>query len=295
MPFLGALITGAAAMALMLALRPTPVGRAPHPGLARSSTMDRQRHSPRGALALAALHRVGGRLRGAERWVRRADLVEAGIDPAVVSPAEVFALKVLSGAALLATAVVLSAALPPMLVFAPALAWLGFTAPSLWISRRRARRRAAILTELPDLVGLLRAFVNAQVPLEQALDLISRQLAGADPDNILAAELRLALSDYGLGLTIGDSLVRMADRVGVEELKTVVGAIAQGKRLGSGMEMILRDQEILARMAQRNRATASASQVSTRLMGVLVGVYLPEFVLLVMLPLFWGVILRAFG
>ena len=52
---------------------------------------------------------------------------------------------------------------------------------------------------------------------------------------------------------------------------------------------------MLARMAQRNRATAAASQVSTRLMGVLVGVYLPEFVLLVMLPLFWGVILRAFS
>ena len=74
-----------------------------------------------------------------------------------------------------------------------------------------------------------------------------------------------------------------------------MGAIAQGKRLGSGMEVILRDQELLVRMAQRNRATAAASQVSTRLMAVLVGVYLPEFVILVMIPLFWGVMLRAFG
>ena len=75
----------------------------------------------------------------------------------------------------------------------------------------------------------------------------------------------------------------------------MVAAIAQGKRLGTGIELILRDQELLVRMAQRNRATAAASQISTRLMGVLVGVYLPEFVILVMLPLFWGVMLRAFG
>ena len=88
---------------------------------------------------------------------------------------------------------------------------------------------------------------------------------------------------------------RMADRLGVEEVRTLVTGIAQGKRLGAGTEMILRDQELLVRMAQRNRATASASQISTRLMGVLVGVYLPEFVILVMVPLFWGVMLRAFG
>jgi hypothetical protein len=45
-------------------------------------------------------------------------------------------------------------------------------------------------------------------------------------------------------------------------------------------------------MGQRNRATAAASQVSTRLMGVLVAVYLPEFVILILVPLLWGVIVR---
>ena len=87
----------------------------------------------------------------------------------------------------------------------------------------------------------------------------------------------------------------MAARIGVDELNSVVGAIAQGKRLGSAMESILRDQELLVRMAQRNRATAAASQISTRLMAVLVAVYLPEFIILVMVPLFWGVMLHAFG
>ncbi|MHB8736999.1 MAG: hypothetical protein ACYC9D_00190 [Candidatus Dormibacteria bacterium] len=53
--------------------------------------------------------------------------------------------------------------------------------------------------------------------------------------------------------------------------------------------------EMLARLNQKNRAVAAASQVSTRLMGVLVGVYLPQFLCLVMIPLFWGIIIRAFG
>ena len=69
----------------------------------------------------------------------------------------------------------------------------------------------------------------------------------------------------------------------------------QGKRLGTGMEQLLRDQELLVRMGQRNRATAEASRVNTKLMGVLAAVYLPEFVVLIMIPLFWGIIRRAFG
>jgi Flp pilus assembly protein TadB len=294
---LGSLLAAGAAFALLMALLP-PGGRRRSRALVfiRDSTRDappaprrrwdRPRQALRGFTARAGL--------GA-RWVSRQELVEAGIDPDAFTAEEATALKLLL-ALLAGTGCLLAAtALPGSLFLAPAAAWVAFVAPSAYIGRRRGRRRAAVLEELPDLVGLLRAFINAQVPLEQALHLISAQLSRADPANILAAELRLALGDYGLGQTIEDSLAGMADRVGVDELGTLVAAIAQGKRLGAGMELILRDQELLVRMSQRNRATAAASQVSTRLMAVLVAVYLPEFVILVMLPLFWGVMLRAFG
>jgi tight adherence protein C len=227
--------------------------------------------------------------------VRRQELIEAGVDPDVVTPQEVMTLKILAAGVALTLGLLLSSVMPGLLLLTPALAWFAFVAPSIYVSRRRAARKARILAELPDIVGLLRAFLNAQVPLERALHLISQQMAEAGPGNLLAGELRNALGDYGLGETIEQSLSQMAERLGVEELKTVVGAIAHGKRLGSGMELILRDQELLVRLSQRNRATAAASQISTRLMGVLVGIYLPEFVILVMIPLFWGVMLHAFG
>ena len=293
---LAALLVTAAVFCLLMAVVPRG-GRAAR-GLAfiRTSTLDaRQPRTPPAARAHELLRRLASRLGLGARWVSRQDLVEAGIDPEVFTPAEATALKLLLAAVTGGVCLAMVAALPGTLVLAPAAAWAAFVAPSLYIGRRRARRRAEVLGELPDLVGLLRAFTNASVPLEQALHLISGQLIQANPGNILAAELSLALGQYGLGETIGTSLERMADRVGVDELRTLVAAIAQGKRLGTGMELILRDQELLVRMAQRNRATATASQISTRLMGVLVGVYLPEFVILVMLPLFWGVMLRAFG
>ena len=51
----------------------------------------------------------------------------------------------------------------------------------------------------------------------------------------------------------------------------------------------------MVRLSERNRATAQAASVSTKLLGVLGGIYLPEFVILIIIPLFWGIMQRAFG
>jgi pilus assembly protein TadC len=142
----------------------------------------------------------------------------------------------------------------------------------------------------------LRSFITAGVPMERALHLISSQSAEAHLEpNLLAREIKVALGRYGLGATIEQALDELTQRVGVDEVTLFVGTLTQGKRLGTGMEQLLRDQELLVRMGQRNRATAEASRVNTKLMGVLAAVYLPEFVVLIMIPLFWGIIRRAFG
>lgn len=289
----GALMTTAAVAFLALAAAPWRAA-ANRFELARKSTRLPPAPRAREPLALHLLRRLTARAGVGAHWVTNAQLIEAGVDPEVVTPADLATLKVLTGA-VLASLAALGVAGGASLVFVPVAAWLGFVAPSVYLRRRRTARQAAIVAEIPDVLGLLRAFTNASVALEQALHLVARQLAEADPNNILAAELRVAMGDYGLGETIERSLERMAARTGVDELRTFAAAIAQGKRVGAGMEHILRDQELLVRMGQRNRATAAASRVSTRLMAVMVAVYLPEFVILVMVPLFWGVMVRAFG
>ena len=84
-------------------------------------------------------------------------------------------------------------------------------------------------------------------------------------------------------------------RTGIDEVTTFVAALAQSKKAGRGLEATLRDQELMVRLTERNRATAQAASVSTKLLGVLGGIYLPEFVILIIIPLFWGIMQRAFG
>ena len=271
--------------------------------LARLSTLDaREISALRGAgrplwvrVVAPVLDLIRPRVNARWAGISDADLRRAGIDPARFGAVDLVAVKVLTAALCAAVVVALATLLPGIAILIPAVTFAGFIAPSVAVRRRRNARRRQVLRELPDLVGLLKAFVTAGVTLEQALHLISAQQARGGGNNLLAREIRASLGDYGLGVSLDTALLAMAERVGIEELEMLAAALAQGKRQGAAMERILRDQETVVRLAQRNRASAEASRIGTRLVGILVLIYLPEFMVLIMVPLFYGIFLRAFS
>jgi tight adherence protein C len=219
-------------------------------------------------------------------------LIQAGIDPDRIDGVELRVVRLMSALFGGLVACVLAFLASGALVLAPLLLWAGHIAPARYLAQRRRRRQDALHRELPQLVSMIRAFTVAGMPLERALHVLS---ANAQPDNALRQEIRLALGRYGLGSSIEQALQEIGPRTGVDDVATFVGALAQSKRIGSGLDATLRDQELMVRLNQRNRSTARAASVSTKLLAVLGGVYLPEFVILIMVPLFWGIMQRAFG
>jgi len=219
-------------------------------------------------------------------------LIQAGIDPDRVDGVELRAVRLMSALVGGLVASVLALLVSGVFALVPLLVWAGYVAPARYLAHRRRRRQDALHRELPQLVGMVRAFIVAGMPLERALHVLS---ANEQPDSVLRQEIRLALGRYGLGSSIEQALQEIGPRTGIDDIATFVGALAQGKRSGGGIEATLRDQELMVRMNQRNRSTARAASVSTKLLGVLGGIYLPEFVILIMVPLFWGIMQRAFG
>ena len=219
-------------------------------------------------------------------------LIQAGMDPDRIDGVELRVVRLMSAlvGGLLASLVAMLAS--GALVLVPLFVWGGYIAPARYLARRRRRRQGAIQRELPQLVSTVRAFIVVGMPLERALHLLS---VNTHPDSVLRQEIRLALARYGLGSSIEQALLEIGPRTGIDDVATLVGALAQCKRIGGGLEPTLRDQELMARMNQQNRSTAQAASVSTKLLAVLGGIYLPEFVILIMVPLFWGIMQRAFG
>ena len=219
-------------------------------------------------------------------------LEEAGLDATRFTRIDLQALR-LSGAGLgLIAGAGLGLMVPGSTLLVPLLAWAGYVVPVGVIQRRRRRRQGRIRRELPDLIGIVRAFHRAGVPLERTLHLLAGQRASFP---VLGAEIEGAMARYGLGLSLEQALEGVAQRTGLPEVYLVVGTLVQGRRLGSGLDDGLKDHEVAARAAQRNQATAEASRVSTKLLAILAAIYLPEFVLLIMIPLFLGLLQHAFA
>jgi Flp pilus assembly protein TadB len=219
-------------------------------------------------------------------------LIQAGLDQQQIDGVEFRVIRLLAALAGAAIAGLLAVLASGGVALIPLLSWVGYIAPARVLAARRHRRQEALHRELPELVSMIRAFATAGMPLERALHVLS---ANADSTSGLRHEIRLALGRYGLGLSIEQALQEIGPRTGLDDVTTFVAALAQSKRVGSGLEATLRDQELMIRMNQRNRATAQAAAVSTKLLAVLGGIYLPEFVILIMIPLFWGIMQRAFG
>jgi Flp pilus assembly protein TadB len=219
-------------------------------------------------------------------------LIQAGLDPEALDGIELRVLRLMCAAAGALLAFLLALLASGALALVPLFAWGGYIAPVRYLAHRRGRRQDAVHRELPQLVSLIRAFMAAGMPLERTLHVIS---ANALPDSVLRHEIRFALGRFGLGATIDQALQEIGPRTGVEDVATFVGSLAQSKRIGASLEPTLRDQELMIRLNQRNRSTAQAASVGTKLLAVLGGIYLPEFVILIMVPLFGGIMQQAFG
>lgn len=219
-------------------------------------------------------------------------LIQAGVDPDRIDGVELRVVRLMSALVGGLVSCLIALLASGALVLVPLLVWAGYVAPARYLAQRRRRRQNAIHRELPQLVSMVRAFTAAGMPLERTLHVLS---ANTQPDSVLRQEIRLALGRYGLGSSIEQALLEIGPRTGIDDVATFVGAVAQCKRIGGGLEPTLRDQELMARMNQQNRSTAQAASVSTKLLAVLGGIYLPEFVMLIMVPLFWGIMQRAFG
>jgi aryl-alcohol dehydrogenase-like predicted oxidoreductase len=102
--------------------------------------------------------------------------------------------------------------------------------------------------------------------------------------------LGAAARAYALGAPLFASLAREADAGGIAALSSLARDLERARDLGRGSLVVLRDVRDELRAAERSRALDAASRVEGRLMLVLVLCYLPALMLLVVIPLFLGLL-----
>ena len=112
--------------------------------------------------------RIALRLPALARQVDESLIVRAGLDPAVLTPAEVYAAKLVGSVAVLALAVALTPLFAAALLLALLPAFAAYVFPTEYLGWRARRRHAQLLRELPDFLAVLRPLAERK-PIEEAL------------------------------------------------------------------------------------------------------------------------------
>lgn len=167
-------------------------------------------------------------------------------------------------------------------------AYAAFVAPTLWVERRAAASVAARNAAVLPFLDRLAAAAAAGATVEQALAL------GADQAGPLAPLLRDAVRRAGLGLSLFEACAEVASAERVDALRDLARELARARRGGRPLRPVLDERREVLRLAHRAARLEAASRVDGSLSLVLVLAYLPALLLLVVVPLFLG-LLAALG
>jgi tight adherence protein B len=113
-------------------------------------------------------------------------------------------------------------------------AFIGFTLPRFWLSRRRASRLNAFNKQLPDTITLIANALRAGSSFLQAIELVVRE---SRPP--ISTEFSRVIREVNLGLPFGQALENMVRRVRSDDLELMATAISIQHQVGGNLAEIL--------------------------------------------------------
>jgi hypothetical protein len=131
------------------------------------------------------------------------------------------------------------------------------------------------------------ALVASGRPVETAVVSVAETAAGA---GLIESAMAAAARSYALGAPLFPALAREASAVGLPTLASIANDLERARDLGRGALVVLRDHRDRLRTSERAASLEIVGRVEGRLMLVLVLCYLPALMLLVVIPLFLGLL-----
>jgi tight adherence protein C len=156
---------------------------------------------------------------------------------------------------------------------------LGYRLPFGYIQGKAKKRQHEIRKALPFTLDLISISVEAGMALDGAMAIVMEKSTGP-----MADELNLTLREIRLGKGRNEALIDMADRVGVEELKSFVTAVTYIARLGGSLVDVIRIQAQAMRIKRRQRAEEKAMKTPVKIMIPLVLFIFPSMFIVILGP-----------
>lgn len=139
---------------------------------------------------------------------------------------------------------------------------LGFAIP-LWDLHSTANSRVLrISRKIPYTLDLIALMMAAGSSFTEAIDTIIKD----DPGDDFNQELTFVRNEIELGTTRSAALANLAQRVPLETLRSIIGAVNQAEALGTPLSQILKTQSAMLRLHRTVRAEKLSASASLRIL-----------------------------
>jgi tight adherence protein C len=155
----------------------------------------------------------------------------------------------------------------------------GWAVPSVLIKGRGTRRLAKIDKELPELIDLLIATVEAGMSFGASLNLVGGRVQGP-----LGDELRLAIRHQNLGISTSQALEEMLERCESMSMRAFVRTVVRGESLGLSIAPILRELATDMRRRRRQAAQERMHKAPVKILFPLMFLIMPALMIVLFYP-----------
>jgi tight adherence protein C len=159
---------------------------------------------------------------------------------------------------------------------------VGYIAPPFFVRSRKKARQKDIQKALPDALDLLVVCVEAGLGLNQGLLRVSQEIGHVS--TLTASELSLVNAEIRAGIPREEALRNLADRTGVEDLRSLVTVLIQTDRFGTSVARALRIHSETMRTKRRQRAEEAAAKTTIKLVFPLAFCIFPAMFVVVLGP-----------
>jgi tight adherence protein C len=159
---------------------------------------------------------------------------------------------------------------------------MGWLVPGAVLNRLVKARQKVIQNGLPDALDLMIVCLEAGSAIDQAILKVSEELALAYP--ALAEEFTLLLTETRAGKPRLEAFRNLAERTGVEDVRSLVAMLVQTDRFGTSVSQALRTHADVSRTKRRQRAEERAAKIGVKLIFPLVFCLFPAMFVVTLGP-----------
>lgn len=159
---------------------------------------------------------------------------------------------------------------------------VGYFGPAVILRQRIRERRKLIENALPNALDLLQVAIEAGMGFDAAMARVANELAMVSPE--ISDELKILQMEIQAGKTRERAFLDMAERTGVEEVRSFLNVIIQSMQFGTSVSDALKYFSEKMREDRELRAHEMANKLPVKMSGIMAGMMMPTLLMITVGP-----------